>query len=117
MNAEELLSAQELSRQALEELRAASYEVPAGPQREAVEARIKSADEKLELARSTAAKALGFKTHDCKFPPPLLLWNEAENAHICENCGHKKPRQAGQISRETSWITARRGGRDDWMGS
>jgi hypothetical protein len=118
MDAYELLDPHELIRRVIGELKTATAEVPTD-RRAAVEETLKRAEEMLALARSKSAKELGFRIHDCKFPAPLMLWNESQKAHVCESCGHV--RQSGGVRvRESSWTKARRGGGGNdgtgWMG-
>lgn len=118
----EIVDYAELIRLAIREVEAASYDIPT-ERRAAVEEIIRRAEGMLAVARSKSAKELGFRLHDCKYPPPLMLWDERRNAHVCENCGHTQERPtATRVSNDTSWVRARnrRGGGDDgtgWMGS
>jgi hypothetical protein len=119
MDAYELLDPHELVRCVIGELKTAIAEVPAD-HRAAVEETLKRAEELLAVARSKFAKELGFRIHDCKFPPPLMLWNESQRAHVCESCGHVQQSAGVRVNRGSSWSKARRGsgGNDGtgWMG-
>jgi len=120
MDSYELLDPQELVRRVIGELKTATAAVPAD-RRAALEEILKRAEDMLAMARSKSAKELGFRVHDCKFPPPLMLWNESQKAHVCEGCGHVR-QSAGVRVRESSWTRARRGGGGSgndgtgWMG-
>jgi len=108
----------ELVRLAIREVKDASRDIPT-ERRAAVDDLINRAEEMLAMARSKSAKELGFQLHDCKYPPALLLWNEAMQARICENCGHIR-RSAGVALRSNaaSRLAARRGGDGTgWMGN
>jgi hypothetical protein len=115
MDSFELLDPQELVRLALSELKNASTEVPTD-RRRAIEEKIKRAEEMLAMARSKSAKELGFRLHDCKYPPALFLWDQRQDAHICEGCGHVRPNpKAARVSRESSWVRSRPGDGTGWM--
>jgi hypothetical protein len=119
MDAHELLDPSEIVRRVIGELKTATAEVPAD-RRAAFEQTLKRAEEMLAVARSKSAKELGFRIHDCKFPAPLMLWNESQRAHVCENCGHVR-QSAGVRVHESSWTRSRRGGGGGndgtgWMG-
>jgi hypothetical protein len=110
MDAHELLDPQELVRLALGELKSAATDVTAD-RRAAIEEKVKRAEEMLALARSKSAKELGFRIHDCKFPAPLMLWDEGRQAHVCENCGHiQRSAQPKRISHRSSYMR-----KDGWM--
>ena len=117
MDAYEALVPEELIKLALGELKSASIEAPAS-RRAAIEEKIKRAEEMLTMARSKSAKEQGFRLHDCKYPAPLFLWNEQQQAHICENCGQVRPKaKPVPVGRRSSWINARRGDGTGWMGN
>jgi hypothetical protein len=63
--------------------------------RDDVAAKIEAAEIALQKADAALAQAYGFKLHDCKFPPQIMLWNEQLKERVCQNCGHttnSKPR-------------------------
>jgi hypothetical protein len=116
----ELVDPQELIHRAIGQLKTASAEV-SPERREAIEQTIKQAEEMLAIARSKGAKELGFRIHDCKYPAPLMLWDEGRKAHVCENCGHTQSAAGTRLRPNASWRSAsRRGGGGDgtgWMGN
>ncbi len=116
----EIVDYAELVRHAIREVKAASHDIPA-ERREAVEEIIKRAEEMLAIARSKSAKELGFQLHDCKYPPALMFWNEAEKVRICENCGHTRSATGTRLRPNASWrSSSRRGSGGDgtgWMGN
>ena len=71
--------------------------LPKGKERDRLEGRIAEAEEALGRSHAAAAKELGFYLCKCKFPPPVMLWREQEEAFVCENqkCGHRlsRPKQ------------------------
>jgi hypothetical protein len=102
-----------LAKDTVDLLRGAASLLPKGEKQQDIERKIFAAEEKLKYANAKLAKDLGMKLCDCTNPPQVMLWKEARSAHVCPNseCGRtiQRPR-AEQISRETSWVRARRGG-------
>ena len=116
MDAGEFIDWRQLYQTALDQLKDASGELPAGDQREAVEKKIKSAEDMLARADAKLAKELGMHLCDCTWPPQIMRWEQWNDAHVCPNskCRRQRKRpQAQRISRSSSWVTARRGGGSD----
>ena len=114
----DLVDPQELMNRAIGQLKTASAEV-SPERREAVEQTIKQVEGMLAIARSEGAKELGFRIHDCKYPAPLMLWDESRKAHVCENCGHVRQSAGVRLRANSGWrSSSRRGGGDGtgWMG-
>jgi hypothetical protein len=125
MDANEFIDWRQLYQSALDQLKDASLDLPKGDRREAVEKKIKSAEDMLARADVKLAKDLGMKLCDCTWPPQIMRWQEAGNAHVCPNpqCGRRKERpRPVRVSTSPTWASSRRrgGGGDDgtgWMGN
>lgn len=124
MDANEFIDWRQLYQAALGELKDASLDLPAGDRREGVEKKIKSAEDMLARADAKLAKDLGMRLCDCTWPPQIMLWHEAGDAHVCPNpqCGRRRERSRPvRVSRQSSWVNSRRGGGSGgdgtgWMG-
>jgi hypothetical protein len=97
---------------ALDIIKGIRSELPKGPAADKFEQQIEQAESALKISEAELAKNLGFKLCQCRFPPPIMLWNAAERSNICPVCGDRNPRQ--RVTRqmpdnEPSWIRARRG--------
>jgi hypothetical protein len=116
----EFVDYHELVKLAIRDVKTASVDVSA-ERRAAVEELLKRAEDMLAIARAKGAKDLGFRIHDCKYPPPLMLWDQSRQAHVCEHCGHVRQSASVRVSNNTSWVRSRqrRGGGDGtgWMGN
>jgi hypothetical protein len=88
-----------LSLGAIELLKGASLDLPPGSQREAVETKIKHAENMLARADAMLAKDLGMLLCDCTWPPQIML--RRQNVHVCPNpqCG----RRLGGGSQSEDW--------------
>jgi hypothetical protein len=97
-------------------LKAGAELLPKGQNRSELERRIKAAEDALERSDAKLARELGMKLCDCTFPPQIMLWREAENAHVCPNpeCGRRwKPMH---ISDEALKRFEKPAERHGWMG-
>jgi hypothetical protein len=92
-------------------------ESPKGKPRQDIENRIKLIEAKLAEADAAFAHTLGFPICHCKLPGVPMLWREAESAHVCSSCGHRKetPRAAkvGMNGRDRH-LARRSQSNDDW---
>ncbi|NPD68714.1 hypothetical protein HN018_13115 [Lichenicola cladoniae] len=88
-------------RDAVALLKAAGGLLPKGEKKAEIEGKIEDAEVALRKSNALLAKDLGFPLCQCTFPSSIMLWKEAQKAHVCPNleCGHIKPRGM-QISRE-----------------
>jgi len=59
-------------------------------QKEQMQQQIDQAERSLKASEAAAAKALGYKLCQCTWPPQIMLWAEAEKAHVCRECGHRE---------------------------
>ena len=75
-------------------LTAAKDALPQGKPREQVEAKLHEAERSKKGADARLAKELGLRLCDCEFPPNVMLWREAEKAHVCPHCGRRRDRPA-----------------------
>lgn len=105
------------SKTALELLKAAIGVLPKGVKREEIEAKVHIAEEALRKSDAKAAKDLGYQLCTCTFPPQIMLWKEAESAHVCPNvnCGRKIKKGGPASVALGSRFRGGRGGGDDWM--
>jgi hypothetical protein len=75
-----------------------------------VEAKIAAAEEALQKANVFLAQAWGFQTHDCSFPPQIMLYQKDLNERVCPGCGYttnfNQPQPRGPTA---TWGAARRG--------
>ncbi|MGD1038739.1 MAG: hypothetical protein ABR878_16540 [Roseiarcus sp.] len=92
-------------------LTAAKDALPHGKQREEVEERLHEAEGSMKRADAKLAKELGLRLCDCEFPPNVMLWREAEKAHVCPHCGRRRDRPSIGVIRSRS-----PGGGQSWMG-
>jgi hypothetical protein len=60
-----------------------------GPGKDALQNKITEAEDALKRSDGKLAKKLGYKLCRCTFPPQIMLWKEAQKAHVCPNpeCG------------------------------
>jgi hypothetical protein len=72
--------------------------------RDEVEAKIEAAQQALEIANAKIAQELGFRIHDCAFPPGLMLYNKDVKERVCSKCGYTEnfnrdlpPARAGSV--------------------
>jgi hypothetical protein len=74
---------------AIELLRSAWALLPKGPGKDALQTKIAEAEDALKRSDGKLAKELGYKLCRCTFPPQIMLWKEAQKAHVCPNpeCG------------------------------
>jgi hypothetical protein len=65
--------------------------LPKGAQRDEIEKRVLAADALLKRSDARLARDLGYVLCKCTFPPTPMLWQEKEQAYICQNqeCGHR----------------------------
>ncbi len=115
----------QLYQAALDEVKDLVRDLPEGDQRNEVEDKVRGLDDMLARSDAQLAKQLNMHLCDCPWPPKIMLWREREQAHVCPNpqCGRRRerPRATQVVSRDTSWIRARRGGGSGgdgtgWMG-
>ena len=98
-------------------LKSAAALLPKGEKRAEIEGKISAAENTLARSDAKLARELGLKLCDCTFPPQIMLWKEAQKAHVCPNaaCGRvKKPGM--QISKEAVELAGRPRGPHSWMG-
>jgi Zn ribbon nucleic-acid-binding protein len=57
--------------------------------RDEIEAKIEAAERALQIADSALWQQMGFKLHDCKYPPPMMFWKEDIKERVCSHCGYK----------------------------
>jgi hypothetical protein len=92
-------------------LTTAKNALPQGKQREDVEAKLREAEGLMKRADAKLAKELGLRLCDCEFPPNIMLWREAEKAHVCPRCGRRHDRaRVGVVGLHSP------GGGQGWMG-
>ena len=93
---------------ALEVIKGAVTLLPKGSKSEEAREQIERAEKALKASEGAAAKALGYKICQCTFPPQIMLWKEAERAHVCPNstCGRKVSKSSSvvRVSRRSSWM-------------
>ena len=106
-----------LAKNTVDLLKSAAMLLPKGEKRTEIESQIGVAEEALKRSDAKLARELGLKLCDCTFPPQIMLWKEAENAHACPNpaCGRRKKRGM-QISDKALKTFATRSGPNSWMG-
>jgi hypothetical protein len=94
MDATEFIDWRKLYQTAFDQLKEASCDLPQGDRRAAVELNIKEAENMLARADAHLAQALGMKLCDCTWPPQIMRWQEASQAHVCPNqqCGRRRER-------------------------
>jgi hypothetical protein len=111
MDAQDFVNWRRTCQAAIVQLKNASVALPAGERRHDIEAKIKDAENVLARADAMLAKELGYRLHDCTYPPQIMLWKEAEQAHVCPNpeCGHRRPRPQPVNIQRRSWADVRRG--------
>ncbi len=93
---------------ALEVIKGAAALLPKGSKSEEAREQIERAEKELKASEGAVAKALGYKICQCTFPPQIMLWKEAERAHVCPNstCGRKVSKSSSvvRVSRRSSWM-------------
>jgi hypothetical protein len=93
---------------ALEAIKTAVSFLPKGSKATQAQENIKRAEEALKTSEAAAAKSLGHELCQCTFPPKIMLWKEAEGAHVCPNptCGRRvsKSRTVYRGARRSSWM-------------
>jgi hypothetical protein len=101
---------------AVELLKGAAVLLPKGDKRSEIEKNILAAENTLLGSDAKLAKELGMKLCDCRFPPHIMLWQEAEKAHFCPNheCGRKKYLGI-RVSQAAMGRLAKPSGRNSWM--
>jgi hypothetical protein len=52
---------------------------------------IEKADVALDTSKAELAKKLGFQLCRCKFPPPIMLWDNNQRVNVCPECGNTYP--------------------------
>ena|SRR5438477_3606447 len=79
------------AKSALDIFRGIRAELPQGPKTDQVQQQIETAERFLQKSEAELAQALGYKLCQCTFPPQIMLWKEAESAHVCPNpaCGRR----------------------------
>jgi hypothetical protein len=73
-----------------------------------VEAKIEAAEQALQLANVALAKEFGFKIHDCKWPPVIMLYDKNVKDRVCPNCGYTLNFNRDLGPYEDDWISVRR---------
>ena len=97
-----------VSKDALDILKVAVGLLPKSVQRSEVELKIAAAQELLARNDAKLAKELGFHLCKCTYPPQIMLWREAEKAHICPNaaCQRKISTEFG-VKQGGTWVKSR----------
>ena len=92
--------------------------LPQGAKRNEIETKISVAEKALASSDVQLAKILGMNICDCTFPPQIMLWREAEKAHVCPNkdCG-RAIRRGMNVSRAASNESRNPNGPNSWMRS
>lgn len=64
--------------------------LPRGPNRDAIDAKIRDAEAILARSDAELAKELGLRLCDGSFPQQIMLWQERRRAWVCPNvdCSH-----------------------------
>jgi hypothetical protein len=90
--------------------------LPKGEKRTEIESKIAAAENTLARSDAKLARELGLKLCDCTFPPQIMLWKEAQKAHVCPNadCG-RVTKRGMQISQEAVDQVSRPSGPNSWM--
>lgn len=80
-------------------LRDAASLLPKGSKRDEIESKILLAEDALARSDAKLARDLGLRLCDCTFPPQIMLWREAEKAHVCPRpeCGRTKKELSGVL--------------------
>jgi hypothetical protein len=96
-------------------LKSAAAVLPKGERRAEIESKITAAEDALRRSDVKLARELGLKLCDCTFPPQIMLWKEAQKAHVCPNaeCG-RVTKPGMQVSKEAV-EQARSKGPHGWM--
>lgn len=103
------------SNSALQLMKSAFAMLPASVDRDAIEAKLKEAEDALRRSDAKLAKELGYRLCECTFPPQIMLWREADQAQVCPNaaCGRRISWQRPEVNRGGSRLTAARRGEPD----
>jgi hypothetical protein len=84
---------------AIELLRSAWASLRKESDKDSIQKKIADAEDALKHFEGKLAKELGYKLCRCTFPPQIMLWKEAQKAHVCPNpeCGRvrKEPAFSG----------------------
>jgi hypothetical protein len=94
---------------AVDFLKGALNLLPKGADRTKAAEQVEQAEVALAKSEAAVAKELGFPLCQCTFPPQIMLWKEAEKAHVCPRpeCGHAIHRgmkiSAEAVSRVRGW--------------
>jgi hypothetical protein len=80
-----------LGKDALDLIKSGLAFLPQGRQKDDAKAQVDAAEKQLQASKAELAKRLGYKLCQCTFPPQIMLWREAEGAHVCERpeCGRR----------------------------
>lgn len=70
-------------------LKSALGMMPKSAEKDAIETKIRAADEALKRADAKLAQELGYRLCQCTFPPQPMLWKQGLGAHVCDKCGNK----------------------------
>jgi len=99
---------------AIDFLRGVVSLLPKGVDRNRAAEQVEQAETALKKSEAAVAKDLGFALCQCTFPPQIMLWKEADKAHVCPRaeCGHAIHRGM-KISAE---MLNRSRGANSWMG-
>ena len=108
----------DIAKGAVDLLKSAASALPKGTRRDEIETKISVAEDALARSDAKLARDLGMKLCDCTFPPQIMLWREAEKAHVCprSQCGRAVKRSVS-VSRAALNASRKPKGPDSWMGS
>lgn len=76
--------------------------------RDEVEAKIHAAEDALQKANVFLAQAWGFQTHDCSFPPQIMLYDKKLNERVCPGCGYTTNVNRPLPTPPMPWATSQR---------
>lgn len=63
--------------------------LPESPKKTEITVKIEEAEESLKIAKTEAAKALGYNLCQCTFPPQIMLFVKDKNVYRCPECSHE----------------------------
>lgn len=77
---------------ALDLMRSGWQLLPRGDKKDELEARVRKAEDALQISSVKLAKALDYKLCRCTFPPQIMLWNNEKQTNVCSLCNNEDPR-------------------------
>jgi hypothetical protein len=93
----------------LEVIKAALNLIPKDVKTDKTREQIERAEQALKASEAAAAKAFGYALCKCTFPPQIMLWIEADKAHLCPNssCGRKIAERGSAPDDDCEYIRCR----------